>query len=111
MFRTTGTTSTPATLRPWEIPDSPLEGVVWRLAKEQHFAAVGFDDVQEHAYGGGLACAVRSHQAEHLTAMHCERDVTNDLSVAERLGDVLYGDRFRTLYTRNAMLLDGKCGL
>lgn len=79
---------------PWRNPRT--------VGEKQQYAGVGFDDVQEYAYGGSFSCAIRSHQAEHLTSTHCERELTNHLSIAESLGGVLCGDCFHARYPQNA---------
>ena len=60
-------------------------------AADVYFSAVGQQTAGQHLQRGGLARAVVSEQAQHLSALQLQRHVMNDLEIAEAARQVACG--------------------
>jgi hypothetical protein len=61
-------------------------------AVDAHAAAARHQDAHHHADGGGLACAVRAEEAEHLARIDREREIGDGVEAAVALAEGLEFD-------------------
>ena len=65
-----------------------------RMSADKNFTVIGFEQSDQHAHGGGLACAVGTDQAENLAAFNVEADVVHGNALVEALGQFFdFNDR------------------
>ncbi len=77
-----------------KIADTGLRTTVHRLVADiqvvnQYAALIGLYQADNHVKAGGLAGAGRTHQADDLTAVDRQADVTHDLAALVALGQML----------------------
>ena len=69
------------------------------VAQHADLPPVGVEDIDDHAYGGGLPAPIRTDKAEDTAFGHCEREVIHGGDLTETLGDARdFDGRHRRLH-------------